>query len=96
MSKFLWGDARQMPWKQRNALLESTIRELLAERSCDLPGLTSKELAALVDPSADETMLTVITKLAKWLPLATQDGREFYAYGRKMRGYTWKGQKVFT
>ena len=90
-----WAKAQELPWRTRNRNLEFALRDLLAERPCDLPALTTRELANLLDPNADDTMLTTLTKFAKWLPLAEQNGREYIAFGRKMRGYTWKGQKVF-
>jgi hypothetical protein len=90
----IWSEARLMPWKQRNAALEAAVRELLAERPADAPALTTRDLALLIDSNADDTMLTTLTKFAKWLPLAEQNGREYIAFGRKMRGYTWKGQRL--
>lgn len=81
-----------LPWRQRNELIETSLREYLAA----VPRartMSTAELARELCPGDPKYTGSVLTKLAPWMSsLATHDGEEFIAYGRKNRRWRWHGQ----
>jgi hypothetical protein len=90
-----WAETKRLKWKDRNAAVEAALRVFLNARAASLPALSTRELALALDPQSDKELSKVLLKLAPWMGvLATHDGAVFFAHGRKMQRWQWRGQRV--
>ena len=87
-------------WRTRNRLLEEAMRKHLAAvpRGTVLSTIELAEAllhypVPLLADLDQRQVGSVLTKLAPWMSsLATHDGEEFIAYGRKNKRWRWHGQ----
>ena len=88
-----WKRLERVNWKTRNAAYEAAVRMFLTGLP-DTETLSTMELAEfLIDEPGRSDLAKFLAKLAKWVPeLATHDGEEIIAYGRKSRRWRWHGQ----
>jgi hypothetical protein len=89
-----WSDIKDLKWKDRNAAVEAALRAFLTARLETLPPLSTTDLANALSPGDSKEIAKVLVKLAPWMgALATHDGAVFFAHGRKMQRWQWRGQR---
>lgn len=98
MDQFNWEGVKAMPWRQRNAAVETAVRLLLGRTSASLVFSTWELAAKLLPAGADKDeagrLSQLLSRMAKYLtPLATHDGETIVRYGRRWRRWQWHGQR---
>lgn len=89
-----------LPWRQQYAHIERGARDVLMRRDSDAAPLTTMELAQAIAPNGSTKLLAficgkLIKMAANGFPFATHDGPEKMRFGRKVRGWQWRGQEEY-
>lgn len=89
-----WNQIFELPWRQRDARIETAVRQFLADKS---EVFTTFTLAMRLADGQDcaPRIMSRLSVMAPYLaPFARHDGEEFKKFGRTMRRWNWYGQNA--